>query len=100
MRFPDLSTVRKSALTDLLTLDLKISLEMSFQEVILYQALILQQSPLLYGQDDVLTSSSYLQGFGVQAGAQGTGALGSLAKFAESFAPDLAEKLEEIAPIN
>lgn len=39
-------------------------------------------------------------GFAVQAGFQGTGALGSLAKFAESFAPELAEKLEEIAPIN
>jgi light-harvesting complex II chlorophyll a/b binding protein 4 len=39
-------------------------------------------------------------GFSVQAGFQGTGALGSLAKFAESFAPELAEKLEEIAPIS
>lgn len=38
-------------------------------------------------------------GFSVQAAAQGTGALGSLAKFSESFAPELAEKLEEIAPI-
>lgn len=40
-----------------------------------------------------------VQGFSVQAAAQGTGALGSLAKFSESFAPELAEKLEEIAPI-
>lgn len=39
-------------------------------------------------------------GFSVQASFQGTGALGSLAKFSESFAPELAEKLEEIAPIS
>lgn len=41
-----------------------------------------------------------VQGFSVQAGVQGTGALGSLAKFAESFAPELAEKLEEVVPIS
>lgn len=34
-------------------------------------------------------------GFSVQAGVQSTGALGSLAKFAESFAPELVEEIVE-----
>ncbi len=33
-------------------------------------------------------------GFGVQALSTGQGALGSLAKFASSFAPELAEKID------
>ncbi len=33
-------------------------------------------------------------GFGVQALAQGEGALGSLAKFANTFSPELAEKID------
>jgi len=33
-------------------------------------------------------------GFAVQAGFQGEGALGSLAKFAGTFSPELAEKID------
>jgi light-harvesting complex II chlorophyll a/b binding protein 4 len=36
-------------------------------------------------------------GFSVQAFTTGEGALGSLAKFANSFAPELVEKVEEVA---
>ena len=35
------------------------------------------------------------QGFGVQALSTGEGALGSLAKFANSFAPELVEDVEK-----
>lgn len=38
---------------------------------------------------------SSLQGFSIQAGVQQAGALGSLAKFAESFAPELVEEIVE-----
>jgi len=34
-------------------------------------------------------------GFGVQAATTGEGALGSLAKFANNFAPELLERAEE-----
>ena len=36
-----------------------------------------------------------LAGFGVQALYTGEGALGSLAKFASTFAPELVESIEE-----
>lgn len=40
-----------------------------------------------------------VQGFGVQALTTGEGALGSLAKFASSFAPELVESIEEAAGV-
>jgi hypothetical protein len=38
-----------------------------------------------------------IAGFGVQALTQGEGALGSLAKFAATFSPELAEKIDPTA---
>lgn len=48
-----------------------------------------------YFCDQTLTVYASCAGFGVQALATGEGALGSLAKFGSSFAPELVEDIEK-----
>jgi hypothetical protein len=57
------------------------------------RAFKLKEAELKHGR---LAMIAFL-GFGVQALATGQGALGSLAKFASSFAPELVEDIEKAA---
>ncbi len=59
------------------------------------RAFKLKEAELKHGR---LAMIAFL-GFGVQALATGQGALGSLAKFASSFAPELVEDIEKAAGV-
>lgn len=51
---------------------------------------------LIRSLSNILTSVCACTGFAAQAGATGQGALGSLARSAQSFAPELAQDIENI----